>query len=56
MNELNCKTEGWAPLGQASKYLFNEDIIKAIISDQILEACGIDVSETNNSKKINNLL
>ena len=30
MEELNCKTEGWAPLGQASKYLFNEDIIKKL--------------------------
>ena len=23
MEEKNCKTEGWAPLGQASSYLFN---------------------------------
>ena len=30
MEELNCKTEGWAPLGQASKYLFNEGIIKKL--------------------------
>ena len=28
MDELNVKTEGWAPLGQASKYLFNEEVIK----------------------------
>ena len=28
MEELNCKTEGWAPLGQAMKNLFNEEIIK----------------------------
>ena len=30
MEEKNCKTEGWAPLGQASSYLFNEDIIKKL--------------------------
>ena len=30
MEEKNCKTEGWAPLGQASSYLFNEDIIKTL--------------------------
>ena len=30
MNELNCKTEGWAPLGQASSSLFNEEIIKKL--------------------------
>ena len=30
MEEKNCKTEGWAPLGQASYYLFNEDIIKTL--------------------------
>ena len=30
MEELNCKTEGWAPLGQASSSLFNEEIIKKI--------------------------
>ena len=29
MEEVNCKTEGWAPLGQASSYLFNEGVIKA---------------------------
>jgi len=28
MDELNVKTEGWAPLGQASKNLFNEEVIK----------------------------
>ena len=30
MEELNCKTEGWAPLGQASTNLFNEKIIGKI--------------------------
>ena len=30
MDEVNCKTEGWAPLGQASTYLFKEDIIKKL--------------------------
>ena len=30
MEELNCKTEGWAPLGQASSSLFNEEIIKKL--------------------------
>jgi len=28
MEEFNVKTEGWAPLGQASSYLFNEEVIK----------------------------
>ena len=30
MNDLNVKTEGWAPLGQASSNLFNEDAIKKL--------------------------
>ena len=30
MDEVNCKTEGWAPLGQASSSLFNEEIIKKL--------------------------
>ena len=28
MDEVNCKTEGWAPLGQATTNLFHEEIIK----------------------------
>ena len=28
MEELNCKTEGWAPLGQGTKHLFGESVIK----------------------------
>ena len=28
MEKVNCKTEGWAPLGQALKTLFNDPIIK----------------------------
>ena len=28
MEKVDCKTEGWAPLGQASKNLFNEEVIK----------------------------
>ena len=28
MDELNCKTEGWAPLGQANSDLFKEEIIR----------------------------
>ena len=27
MEELNCKTEGWAPLAEATTYLFKEDVI-----------------------------
>ena len=30
MNDVNVKTEGWAPLGQASSNLFNEDAIKKL--------------------------
>jgi diketogulonate reductase-like aldo/keto reductase len=30
MDEVNCKTEGWAPLGHAYSSLFNEDIIKKL--------------------------
>jgi len=30
MESLNCKTEGWAPLGEASKKLLNEEVIKAM--------------------------
>ena len=30
MEEKNCKTEGWAPLGQASSNLFNEEVIKKL--------------------------
>ncbi len=30
MDELNCKTEGWAPLGQALTNLFAEDCIKKL--------------------------
>ena len=29
MDELGCKTEGWAPLGHALTNLFNEEIIKS---------------------------
>ena len=30
MDECNCKTEGWAPLGHASTNLFNEEVIKKL--------------------------
>ena len=30
MEKVDCKTEGWAPLGQASSNLFNEEIIKKL--------------------------
>ena len=30
MEKVDCKAEGWAPLGQASKNLFNEEVIKKI--------------------------
>ncbi len=30
MEKVDCKTEGWAPLGQVSSNLFNEEIIKKL--------------------------
>ena len=33
MEEVNCKTEGWGPLGQASTNLFNEPNIKKCLKN-----------------------
>ena len=30
MDECNCKTEGWAPLGHAATNLFNDEVIKKL--------------------------
>ena len=63
MDELNVKTEGWAPLGQASKNLFNEEVIKKmsekykkspaqIILRWHIQSCFITIPKSCNPNRI----